>query len=60
MPVQNLLRFFERRAYGNRDQIIFGHHFGDRQIVAVSNRRSRFVRMPTRLPFLVTGTPEIR
>ena len=32
--VQNLLGLFERGAHRNRDQILLGHHVGDRQIVA--------------------------
>ena len=58
--VQDLLGFFERGADGDGDEVFLGHHVADGDIGArVSKRRSRLVRIPTSLPSLVTGTPEI-
>ena len=34
MPVQDLLRFLERSAHRDRDQILLGHHLRDRQVIA--------------------------
>ncbi len=61
MRVQDCFGFFERGADGHRDEIFLGHHALEMgRSKRVSKRRSRLVRMPTSLPLVVTGTPEMR